>query len=111
MNNLSLALQISFVGISLVFGSILLLWGVMTVLVRLTGERPAAAVEADGAHDEAGTPDPEAELEHARRTAAAAAAVAVALAQRITVVRPPAHLSPWQEVMRANHLRSKRPAR
>jgi hypothetical protein len=92
--NLFIAIQITVIGMSLVFGAILLLWLLMSLLVRLTaGADGAAAAERD------------------RRRRAALAAVAVALARREGAgprpfpLPPTALVSAWQAVSRANHLR------
>jgi hypothetical protein len=118
--NLGLALQITAIGMSLVFAAILLLWGVMALLVRLTAGRAAAepaaaAVEADvpSLGVEAGAAARRARL--ARR--AAAVAVSIVLAQsasapeRAQPAPPPAAMSPWQAVMRANQLKQRGPTR
>jgi hypothetical protein len=92
--NLILALQITVIGMSVVFGAILLLWLLMSLLVRITaGPDSAAAAERD------------------RRRRAALAAVAIALANRDRPeprpfpLPPTALVSAWQAVSRANHLR------
>lgn len=102
--SLSTALLITMIGMGLVFLAILLLWGVMEVLVRLTAGRrgPASPPEAGRLAAEA----PAAE-QHRRRQRAAAAAVAVALALRqgtASITAPPKGLSPWQAVQRARLL-------
>lgn len=99
---LSPALQITLVGMALVFAAILALWLLMAVLVRITAPRrePAPSPEPQPR-----TPDPEADL----AAQAAAAAVAVALASQVP---PPAHfplpptalVSAWQAVRRAAQL-------
>lgn len=87
--NLVLALELTVVGMGLVFGSILLFWGLMAGLVRLTAARQApAAAGLTGApdRDEALTAVEAAAVaqavaeEEARRTAAALA-VAVLMAR------------------------------
>ena len=118
-----LALQISAVGMALVFAAIVLLWGLMALLVRLTPE-PASYDFA------AATPtDRRAALRErtqavlaadasprvALRPRAAAAAVAALLADlRSAPAAPPpptATVSPWQAAMRANRLRQRGPTR
>jgi hypothetical protein len=92
-----IALQITVVGMGLVFGAILLLWLVMALLVRLTAGR---SLQGDTA-----------EIERERRQRAAAAAVAAALSEqggarpRLFPLPPTALVSAWQAVSRANHLR------
>jgi Na+-transporting methylmalonyl-CoA/oxaloacetate decarboxylase gamma subunit len=99
---LLLALQISVVGMGLVFGAIILLWGLMALLVRLAPERSKPATQE--AQDSRLT-----ELERKRR--AAAIAVAVALAQQEEIgephefpIPPTALVSAWQAVMRTSML-------
>jgi biotin carboxyl carrier protein len=75
--NLSQALLITVVGMSLVFGAILLLWGTMAILVRLTSPAGQASEERLGNEDE---------MELKRQAAAAAVAVALELAEAGTPV-------------------------
>jgi Na+-transporting methylmalonyl-CoA/oxaloacetate decarboxylase gamma subunit len=49
MDNLSLSLQITLIGMGLVFGAIILLWIMMAVLVRLTPDREAGKEPTDEA--------------------------------------------------------------
>ena len=99
--NLLIALQITLIGMSLVFGVIVVLWIVMSLLVRLTAQR-AAPIE------EAAAPGPADEAELKRR--AAIAAVSVALAHELTpqlheFPEPPtAIVSAWQAVQRSRYL-------
>lgn len=107
--NLMLALQITVVGMGLVFAAILLLWGLMALLVRLAPERSPA--------DEPATQDAAlAEAERKRR--AAAIAVAVALARQDELhephefpIPPTALVSAWQAVMRTSMLSKRGPTR
>ncbi|MBN1201631.1 MAG: OadG family protein [Anaerolineae bacterium] len=101
--NLITSLEITVVGMGLVFGAILLLWLVMALLVRFTTEREP---EPTGPNAD--------EIEMRRR--AAVAAVAVALARQIDDTQPHAFplpptaaVSPWQAVMRGRHLKQRRP--
>ena len=105
MDNLSLSLQITLIGMGLVFGAIVLLWIMMAVLVRLTPDREAAeepAVEVE--------PIEPATADRARKQRAAIAAVAVAIAHEAT---PKIHefplpatpiVSAWQAVQRGRQL-------
>lgn len=85
--NLLLALELTAVGMGLVFASILVFWGLMAGLVRVTAERPRAPADA-AARAAAESPpaerarerEQEQQEEEARRTAAALA-VAVLLAR------------------------------
>ena len=104
-NDLILALEITGVGMTLVFGMILVLWLMMLILMRITADRPAdAALPADDTH--------------ALKQQAAAIAVATALAQQQDVNQP--HLFPlpptaivtaWQAVQRGRLLSQKGPKR
>jgi hypothetical protein len=109
MESFSLALQVTLIGLSLVFGSILLLWIVMSALVRLTADRsvrestarPATSLEAD--------------REIKRRAAAAAVATVLVPASqqpaRALPLPPTASVSAWQAVMRAGRLNQRGPVR
>ncbi len=107
LTNLSLAAQITLVGMGLVFAAIILLWMVMVVLVRLARDRPpirpAQPCEAEPAP---AVPAPDREL----RRRAAAIAVAVALARQAEVqagalpVAQPDAVTAWQAVTRARQL-------
>jgi Na+-transporting methylmalonyl-CoA/oxaloacetate decarboxylase gamma subunit len=94
---LSIALQITIIGMGLVFGAIFLLWGVMSLLMHLTAERPAETKRAQAA-------------ELALKQLAAAAAVSHALAQDAAEqphefpLPPTALVSAWQAVMRTRML-------
>jgi sodium pump decarboxylase gamma subunit len=107
MEPITLSLQITLIGMGLVFASLILLWGVMELMVRLTAEKEpttagevaepvAAAVEDD----------------RARKQQAAAAAVAVALAGQDSgphefPLPPTAMVSAWQAVMRTDMLKKR----
>jgi Na+-transporting methylmalonyl-CoA/oxaloacetate decarboxylase gamma subunit len=119
---LNYALQITAIGMTLVFGAILLLWGLIAVIVRFVPERgesaEPAALTATG--DTLRTSDSGDDSQDARRRQAAAAAVAVALARQATsytrtqaqnprrVLNP---ISPWQAAQRATQLNQKGPRR
>ena len=104
MDNLSLSLQITVIGMGLVFGAIILLWIMMAVLVRLTPDREEA--EEPAAEETSIEPL----SERAVKQRAAIAAVAVALAHEAT---PRIHefplpatpiVSAWQAVQRGRQL-------
>jgi Na+-transporting methylmalonyl-CoA/oxaloacetate decarboxylase gamma subunit len=95
--SLSNALVITVIGMGLVFGAIIVLWGVMAILVRVTGtpadEPDHTSVETD------------------RKRRAAVAAVALALARQSSTsepsefpLPPTALVSAWQAVMRTRML-------
>lgn len=113
MTIMNSALLITVLGMGLVFVSLLLLWGLMEGMMRLTAR--SAAAEAAEAAEAAQVPcEPEeapGEITDAAvlRRRAAAAAVAVALAMKPAhdghLLRPPAETaSAWQSVLRANQL-------
>ena len=99
--NLLIALQITLIGMSLVFGVIIVLWITMLILVRVTGRRarPEEEAAAAGAIDQA-----------ALKRRAAIAAVSVALAHELTpqlheFPEPPTTIvSAWQAVQRSRYL-------
>jgi len=96
MNDLSTALWISALGMGLVFGAIILLWAMMTLLTKLTADKNRAV---DSRHTDSAPTDSDA-------ARAAALAVAVALAKQDTssarpLQQPPtAIVSAWQLGMR-----------
>lgn len=97
---LQYALLITLIGMGLVFAVILLLWGGIFLLVRLTPEESAPGVSL--------------EQVAARKRRAAAAAVAMALLRheadepQVFPEPPTAIVSAWQAVTRANQLRRER---
>lgn len=103
MNNITLALQITGIGMGLVFGAILVLWLMMILLTALTADRKSAS-------DSAGAGS-------VRETdlLAQAAAVGVALAiaeQQLSSAHPlkdppTAIVSAWQLGMRTRNLTQK----
>lgn len=104
-DNLTDALTITVVGMALVFGAILLLWAVMTVLMRFT---------ADG--DESAGREPGAESDRRRRAALAAAAAALARQAdqnepHAFPLPPTAIVTAWQAVQRSRQLTQKGPTR
>jgi Na+-transporting methylmalonyl-CoA/oxaloacetate decarboxylase gamma subunit len=105
-SNLVTSLQITAIGMGLVFAAILLLWGVMALLVRLTSK----------AHDKAADIPQEAEMARKRRAAMAAVAYALALQadqnEPHEFPLPPTILvTAWQAVMRTKMLNKRGSAR
>jgi Na+-transporting methylmalonyl-CoA/oxaloacetate decarboxylase gamma subunit len=108
--NLLLALQITAIGMGLVFGSIILFWLMMAALVRLT--RPGVEQPPEGdprPSDLQENLSPEKAL---RKRRVAVAAVAIALARQSGAAQlparpasPTAQASAWQVVQRAKSLR------
>jgi Na+-transporting methylmalonyl-CoA/oxaloacetate decarboxylase gamma subunit len=97
--NFLLSIQITLIGMALVFGAILLLWGLMSLMTRMLTETEASSEVPDESR--------------ARKARAAAAAVAVALAEqaqtRIGHFPMPntALVSAWQLGMRTRQMYQK----
>ena len=113
MSDLTSALFITLAGMGLVFAVILLFWGLMSVMMRLSARRGGEAAAEPAVDVGAGVAgaDPAAEaagLELKRRAALAAVAVALALEAedqpRPFPLPPPVLVNTWQSVMRARHL-------
>jgi Na+-transporting methylmalonyl-CoA/oxaloacetate decarboxylase gamma subunit len=107
---IGVALQITVVGMGLVFGAIVLLWLGMALLVKVTAD-PVAIYPSGGTPEATPVPDG-----HAVRSQAAAIAVAVALAeqkagQHQNILPSTATISPWQSVMRGRQFRQRGPVR
>ena len=96
MNNLTLSLQITALGMGLVFGAILLLWLMMVILTALTADKEPASLSAEV--------DPSAQADS--KLQVALLAVAMALEEQNTssahpLEEPPtAIVSAWQVGMR-----------
>lgn len=105
MEPLSLSLQITLIGMGLVFASLIVLWGLMELLVWLTTEKePVEAPLTEMA------PAPADNRAHKQQ--AAAVAVAVALAEQDSgphefPLPPTAMVSAWQTVMRTDILKKR----
>jgi len=99
-NDIILSLQITAVGMGLVFGAIVVLWGLMTLLTAIIKEKSP----------EAGQPAPVAASDDGLKARAAAVAVALALAEQETSTAhplppPPTSLvSAWQLGLRSRQL-------
>ncbi len=105
--NLLNALIITAVGMGLVFASIVLLWGVMALLVRVTAERPEAE-EPTAAEAQLS----EREIKQRAAIAAVAAALAREAAGWVPFAAPQTSApSPWQSVMRGRQLKQRGPLR
>ena len=103
------ALWITLIGMGLVFVAILLLWGGMALLVRVTAERESSAeVEELEARPQAEQPAvSNSQTELRRRAAAAAVSAALALygtARPVDSHRQGGVLSAWQSVNRASQI-------
>jgi Na+-transporting methylmalonyl-CoA/oxaloacetate decarboxylase gamma subunit len=96
--NITLSLVITLIGMGLVFALILIIWGMMSLLVRIGSSRIAVESEAQRSEDS----DTESIYQ------AAATAVAVAIASQTDIephefpLPPTALVSAWQAVMRSN---------
>lgn len=103
---LVVALQIAFIGMLLVFVSILMFWLIISLMVKATAERVVEPIMI--AHDEA-------EQERKRRAVATAVALALALQSepkpRILPTLPTPIVSAWQAVMRSSILDKRGPVR
>jgi Na+-transporting methylmalonyl-CoA/oxaloacetate decarboxylase gamma subunit len=105
MNDLILALQITALGMGLVFAALILIWGMMALLTRVTAEKEAPASESVSATA----------LENDEKAQAAAIGVAMAMAmaehqlsQAHPLPEPPtAIISAWQLGMRSRQLSQK----
>ena len=103
MNTMLIAIQITALGMGLVFGAIILLWGMMILLTAVTADKPPASKSAEPA------PVTDGEL----KAQAAAVAVAIALAEQQTSLAhplsdpPTAFVSAWQLGMRTRQMYQK----
>lgn len=100
---MSEAIQITAIGMTLVFGGILLLWGLMALIMWLFPYEAEAASPQDA---------PDEDDEQALKIQAAALAVAVALAKQhraqVFPLREPAIVSAWQAARRASQFRQRK---
>ena len=103
MSDLLLSLQITAVGMGLVFSAIIVLWGMMVLLTALIREKEPAS----------GAPEPAPIIENGFKAQAAAVAVAIALAEQETSTAHPLPLPPtsivsaWQLGMRSRQMYEK----
>jgi Na+-transporting methylmalonyl-CoA/oxaloacetate decarboxylase gamma subunit len=102
MNNLSLALEITALGMGLVFAAIILLWWMMALLTKILAEKETESNAAESAPV----------INTGHKAQAAAIAVAIALAEqthRTTALHmpPTAIVSAWQLGMRTRQLSEK----
>ena len=102
--NNHIALQITAIGMSLVFAAIILLWIMMAILVRLTAEKEEIVTEVKVDNQQ---------IETNRKKKAAIAAVVVALAREAETelhefpLPPTAIVSAWQAVNRSDILKKR----
>ena len=106
MNNMILALQITALGMGLVFAAIILLWWMMNLLTLITADKEAPSESSSETASAVVTEDE-------RKAQAAAVAVAIALAEQQTAAphllteQPPAIVSAWQLGMRTRQMYQK----
>ncbi len=106
MNNMVIALEITALGMGLVFAAIILLWWMMALLTRLLPEKETPTSASDSAES---APVVESDV----KARAAAAAVAIALTeQQLTHIHPlsvppTAIVSAWQLGRRTQQLSEK----
>ena len=108
-SELIITLQITLVGMGLVFGAILLLWGVIALLMRISAGRSLPSVTLGETQDYA-VQEMEEERERRRQAAIVAVAAALAIDKQTPhefPLPPTAIVSAWQAVMRANHIRKR----
>lgn len=113
MHDIGVSLQITLLGMGLVFGAIILITLMMNVLVRLTSPREPKPQETPVMSDPSsqGSSPGSDEASHALKVRAAAAAVACLLSmeQRSSLPNPirasrPRPISPWQAAQRGQQL-------
>jgi Na+-transporting methylmalonyl-CoA/oxaloacetate decarboxylase gamma subunit len=107
LENFINALEITLIGMGLVFAAIILLWGVMVGMIRVFSERNNIAKKPSSLEVVKPLPD---NSEKNMKIRAAVAAVACALAQDKQTFRefplpPTAFVSAWQAVARSNMLK------
>jgi Na+-transporting methylmalonyl-CoA/oxaloacetate decarboxylase gamma subunit len=114
MNNMLLALEITALGMGLVFAAIILLWWMMSLLTSITREKEASSKRNVTTSDSA---ESISVMDSSFKAQAAAIAVAVALAEQQAssahpLAEPPtAIISAWQLGMRTRQLNQKGPSR
>lgn len=108
MNNMLIALQITALGMGLVFGAIILLWWMMNLLTLLTAEKETSP--HTGASDSGETTQV---MDNDLKAQAAAVAVAIALAEQplstahLFQEPPTTIVSAWQLGMRTRQMYQK----
>ena len=107
MNILMVALQITALGMGLVFAAIILLWWMMNLLTLLTADKRPTSGSTESSSEEKSAPVMDDEL----RAQAVAVAVAIALAEQqrspSLAEPPPAIVSAWQLGMRTRQMHQK----
>jgi hypothetical protein len=109
MNSMLIALQITALGLGLVFGAILVLWGMMNLLTFITADKEPASRSVEIPPKSM----PAALIDDDLKAQAAAAAVAFALAEQKALtahplIEPPTTIvSAWQLGMRTRQMYQK----
>jgi Na+-transporting methylmalonyl-CoA/oxaloacetate decarboxylase gamma subunit len=109
MNNMVVALQITALGMGLVFGAIILLWWMMNLLTFITADKEPASGAEESSFETTSAPV----MEDKFKAQAAAVAVAIALAEQQTssahlFPEPPTTIvSAWQLGMRSRQMYQK----
>jgi Na+-transporting methylmalonyl-CoA/oxaloacetate decarboxylase gamma subunit len=109
MSNMLLALEISALGMGLVFGAIVLLWWMMNLLTFITADKEPASGSVESSSEATLTPVVDSDF----KAQAAAIAVAVAFAEQqgstahLFTEPPPAIVSAWQLGMRTRQMYQK----
>jgi Na+-transporting methylmalonyl-CoA/oxaloacetate decarboxylase gamma subunit len=110
MNNMVLALEITALGMGLVFAAIILLWGMMSLLTSITTEKDTSPKQKKTVSEMA---ESVSAMDNSLKSQAAAIAVALALAEQKTssarpLTEPPtAIVSAWQLGMRSRQMYQK----
>ena len=106
MTDLILSLQITALGMGLVFGAILLLWLMMVLLTKFTAEKESESDEVPASRSASPVPDPVSVTGFKGQAAAIAVALALAeqgLSSAHPLPEPPtAIVSAWQLGMRTS---------
>jgi Na+-transporting methylmalonyl-CoA/oxaloacetate decarboxylase gamma subunit len=105
MQNLQLALQISLVGMGLVFLGILVLWAMMALLVRIFADKHKKTTDETTRTEDSG------ELKHKRLAAAIAAAAAIEMHNTSITIsshKERENISAWQAAHRSQQLNKNR---
>jgi Na+-transporting methylmalonyl-CoA/oxaloacetate decarboxylase gamma subunit len=114
MSNLLISLQITAIGMGLVFGAIILLWWMMSLLTGMTAEKDASTApnvpaSPKGTMSDSPQPAPVMEKDHKAQAAAIAVAMAIAGQQQAQPLSEPptALISAWQLGMRTRQMYEK----
>ena len=110
MSTMLIALEITALGMGLVFGAIIVLWGMMNLLTLITADKDISSPDAGTASDSA---EVAAVMDHDLKARAAAVVVTIALAEQQVarahlLAEPPTTIvSAWQLGMRTRQMYQK----